>query len=106
MDPYSPFRYEHDIYIYGCHNSFSQYQHQNTNLAGYPSVYRRGCGYRRRVAERLYFAGFFLAPSSRRRAFWKCLRNRIDPGFLGNVWRAKKLRIALNEYFKIVKTSY
>lgn len=103
MGPYSSFRDKYDIYFHGCHNPFLKYQHQNTNMAGYPSFYRRLGGYHRRVAERFYFAGILLAPHTGWRAFRYGLRDRVGQGILGDVWGAKELRTALTGYFKSAK---
>ena len=105
MDPYSSFRDEHDIYFYGCHHYILKYQHQGTNLAGYTSVYWRVGRHRSHVAERLCFTGFLLAPYSGWGSFWNGIRGGFGPGFLGNVWDAKKLRRELIRYFKNEKNS-
>ena len=101
MDPHSSFRYEHDFYIYGRDNSFFKYQLQSTNLADYSPFYRGFGGYRRRVAERLYFPGIFLAPHTGWRSFWYCLRDRVGQSVLGNVWVTKKLRPALSGFINL-----
>lgn len=90
MDPYPSFRYKYDFHIFGRHNPFSKHQRQSTNLVDYPSVYRRFDGYRQHVAERLHFAGIFLAAHTGWRAVWNRIRNRVGQGVLGDVRGAKK----------------
>ena len=103
MDPYSSFWDEHDFYIYGCHNSFSKFQYQDTDLAGYLAFYRCFGRYLGRLVERLYFTSVFLAPYSRWRFIWYRIRNCSGPGILGDVWDSKKLFTALAENFKRAK---
>lgn len=59
MDPYSSFWDKHDFYIYGCHNSFSKSQYQDTNLAGYLAFYRCFGRYLGCLVEGIYFTCLF-----------------------------------------------
>ena len=98
-------RDKHDFYIYGCHNSFSKFQYQDTDLAGYLAFYRCFGRYLGRLVERLYFTSIFLAPYSRWWFIWDRICNYSGSGILGDVWDSKKLFTALAGNFKRAEKS-